>query len=559
MTSATPAVRERLRPPVTLDRLVTPVTVVAFLVLASVSVAYLDIDLSRIGESVAAVPDIADRAWPLETSIMGEAFAAAVETLWMAVIGTTLASLAAVPIAVLAARNTSPHPLLRAAARGVVVVCRVIPDIAFALFFVASTGIGPLPGILALALHSIGMLGRLFTEAVERIDPGPLEAATASGANPLQRLAAGVLPQVTPPFLSAVLYRLDVNFRGATLLGFVGAGGLGLLLQKYGGAPTTYPQLLATVAVIMACCLAFEGVSVFLRRAVGGPLLERPGSRAHRGASVPAYDRATLRVPWTTQRRRIWGFGLLCGLTWVVASVLVDVQLADLARVGTGIVDGIAAFAPTPTTLLQESGGVPFYVDLLDGLGQTLAVALVAIVGCAAIGVPWGLLAARNVAPHSAIYLAARSGLVLGRAVPEAAVAVLAVAVFGLEPVTAVLVLTLAICPFLAKLVADVTEEIRPGPREAVLSTGAGRLQELGAGVWSQIVPAVTSSVLYAFDVMVRAIPILGVIGVGKLGYTMSRAFAGMQYDIVGAIIAGLFVVVLAIQLVSDRLRHALS
>jgi phosphonate transport system permease protein len=107
--------------------------------------------------------------------------------------------------------------------------------------------------------------------------------------------------------------------------------------------------------------------------------------------------------------------------------------------------------------------------------------------------------------------------------------------------------------------VADVTEEIRPGPREAIVSTGAGRLQELGAGVWSQIVPAVTSSVLYAFDVMVRAIPVLGVIGVGKLGYTMSQAFAGMRYDLVGAIVAGLFVVVLAVQLVSDRLRHALS
>jgi phosphonate transport system permease protein len=477
----------------------------------------------------------------------------------MAVLGTTLASVAAIPIAVLAARATAPHPLLSVVARGTVVVCRVVPDIAFALFFVAMTGIGPLPGILALALHSIGMLGRLFTEAVERIDPGPLEAADAAGAGPLQRLSAGVLPQVTPAFLSAVLYRLDVNFRGATLLGFVGAGGLGLLLQKYGGAPTTYAQLLTVVVVIMVCCLAFEGVSVFLRRAVGGPMLDRPGAVTARTADVPGVDRQTLRAPWNASRRRIWAFGVLCGITLVGAAVLVDVDLADLAKLGTGLVDGIVAFTPTPATFLDDTGGVPFYVELLDGLTQTVAVALVAIVGCAALGVTWGLLAARNVAPHPVLYGAARSGLVLARAVPEAAVAVLAVAVFGLEPVTAVLVLILAIWPFLAKLVADVTEEIRPGPREAIISTGATRLQELGAGVWAQIVPAVTASVLYAFDVMVRAIPILGVIGVGKLGYTMSQAFRGMQYDLVGAIIAALFVIVLAIQLVSDRLRHALS
>lgn len=561
MASVSPVVRESLAPPVTVRRLLTPATALTFVILACVSLAYLDFDLSRVGQAVAAVPDIAGRALPPDFGVTREALAAAVETLWMAVLGTTLATVLAVPIAVGAAHNTTPHPVVRTVARAVIVVCRVVPDIAFALFFVVSTGIGPLPGILALALHSIGMLGRLFTEAIERIEPGPVEAGTAAGAGPVQRLTAGVLPQVVPSFLAVALYRLDVNFRGATLLGFVGAGGMGLLLQKYGGAPTTYPELAAVVLIIMACCLVFEGVSVVLRRAVGGVLAGRPGQGdgSGRPARAPAIDRERLRVPWTSDRRRVWAFGTLAVATVVAAALLVEVRWADLGRLADGFLATAVAFVPTSGTLLAEAGGVPFWADLLDGMVQTLAVSLVAIVACAAIAVPWGLLAASNVAPHRLLYAPARAGLVLARSVPEAAIAVVAVAVFGLEPITAVLVLTLAVCPFLAKLVADVVEEIRPGPREGVLAAGATRWQELFAGVWAQVVPSITSSVLYAFDVMIRAIPLLGIIGVGKLGYTMSQGFAQLQYDLVGAIIAALFVVVLAVQLVSDRLRRTLA
>lgn len=550
----------RLVPPVRAGRVVTPATVVAFLGLAIVSLVYLDFDLSRVGQSIAAVPDIAQRALPPDPSVLPQALALAVQTLWMAVLGTALATVAGAVVAVGAARHTSPHPLVRGAARGVVVVCRVIPDIAFALFFVVSTGIGPLPGVLALALHSIGMLGRLFTEAIERIDAGPLEAATAAGASWSQRLTAGVLPQVVPAFLAATLYRLDVNFRGATLLGFVGAGGVGLLLQRYGSAPTTYSQLATVVLVIMTCCLVFEGISVVLRRTVGGLLLGRPGRAEDNDTSdLPRFDRVRLAVPWTPRRRRAWTFGLGTFAVVVVAGWFVDIQAADLGKLASGLGASALAFLPTPQTLLAEAAGVPFWVDLVNGLGQTLALAFVAIVLCVLAGVPWGMLAASNVAPNRPVNLVARGGLVVARSVPESAVAVLAIAVFGLEPVTAVLVLAIAVCPFLAKLVADVAEEIGAGPREAVMSAGATPTQELVTGVWAQVVPAVTSSVLYAFDTMIRAIPILGIIGVGALGYTMAQAFSLLQYDLVGAIVAALFVVVLAVQLVADRLRRALS
>ncbi|MQA03987.1 MAG: phosphonate ABC transporter, permease protein PhnE [Streptosporangiales bacterium] len=551
---------QALAPPLTIRRLVTPATVLTFVLLAVGSLAYLDFDFSRLGQSIAAVPDIAARALPPDPGVLPQALATAVQTLWMAVLGTALATVAAAAVALLAARPTSPHPALRLVARAVVVVCRVIPDIAFALFFVVSTGIGPLPGVLALALHSIGMLGRLFTEAIERIDESALEAVAAGGATWTQRVTAGVLPQVVPAFLAATLYRLDVNFRGATLLGFVGAGGIGTLLQRYGSAPTTYAQLAMVVIVIMACCLLFEAVSVVLRRTVGGLLLDRPGRAADTVvADVPRFDRSRLVVPWTSARRRVWALGTGTALVVLVAAVLVDIHVGDLVQLTRGFGGTVLEFLPTAATLLDAPAGVPFWVELVQGVGQTLALAFVAILLCVAFGVPWGMLAAANISPHRLLYVPARAGLVLARSVPESAVAVLAIAVFGLEPVTAVLVLALAVCPFLAKLVADVAEEIQPGPREGVFAAGASSPQEFVVGVWGQVVPAVTSSILYAFDTMVRAIPILGIIGVGALGYTMSRAFSLLEYDLVGAIIAALFVVILAIQLVSDRLRAALS
>ena len=179
------------------------------------------------------------------------------QTLWMAIVGTTMGLVLSVPLAFGAARNTTPNGVVMVLCRGVITLARAIPDVVFALVLVRGLGIGVLPGVLALGLHSIGMIGKLFADAIEQIDEQPREAVLSTGATKWQAITTAVVPQVMPSFIAVVLYRLDINLRSSTVLGFVGAGGVGFLLQAelrgldYAGA-------LGVVIVVFVCITLVE-------------------------------------------------------------------------------------------------------------------------------------------------------------------------------------------------------------------------------------------------------------------------------------------------------------
>ena len=150
------------------------------------------------------------------------------ETLAMGVSGTVLASIMALPLAALTARNVCALPWLRSLLRVTQDMIRSIPGLIWGVIFVAAVGFGPLPGVLALAAHSTGMLAKLFSEAMEHVDPAPGAALRAHGVSRLGVLRFSVLPQVTPRLADLVLYRFEHNLRAAMTLGLVGAGGLGV-------------------------------------------------------------------------------------------------------------------------------------------------------------------------------------------------------------------------------------------------------------------------------------------------------------------------------------------
>ncbi|MCD1259344.1 phosphonate ABC transporter, permease protein PhnE [Paenibacillus athensensis] len=154
------------------------------------------------------------------------------ETLQMAILGTTAGALLAVPVALLASRNVSRYPALYIPARFILNLLRAMPELLYATLFVTVVGIGPLAGVLALLIFSFGIVSKLLYESIEAIDPGPLEAMTAVGANRLQWIHFGVVPQITASFISYFLYTFEVNVRASAVLGMVGAGGIGFLLER---------------------------------------------------------------------------------------------------------------------------------------------------------------------------------------------------------------------------------------------------------------------------------------------------------------------------------------
>ncbi|OMF37327.1 phosphonate ABC transporter, permease protein PhnE [Paenibacillus sp. FSL H8-0548] len=149
------------------------------------------------------------------------------DTLAISILGTFISTLICLPLAFWAAVNMSSSRAVSGSGKMVLSFIRAIPEIVLALMFIKAVGPGSFAGVLALGLHSVGMLGKLFADEVESMDKGPVEALLATGANRMQILWFAVLPQVLPGFLSYMLYRFEINMRSATILGVIGAGGIG--------------------------------------------------------------------------------------------------------------------------------------------------------------------------------------------------------------------------------------------------------------------------------------------------------------------------------------------
>lgn len=215
-----------------------------------------DATLAKLFIGVPEMGKLLAEMFPPDLSYLDVVLDPMLETVRMAVIGTTFGALLAIPISVLAARNVARAPWLYGPARVVMNLVRTIPELLFAGVFVAIFGLGSTAGVLAITFFSFGLIAKLTYESIESIDPGPLEAMTAVGANKIQWLQFGVVPQVLAQFTAYLLYTFEVNVRASAVIGLVGAGGIGLYLDRslnqlrYDRASTIILFTLAIVLVI---------------------------------------------------------------------------------------------------------------------------------------------------------------------------------------------------------------------------------------------------------------------------------------------------------------------
>jgi len=193
------------------------------------------------------------------------------ETLLIAYVGTLFGALGGFALSFLASANLTPSPWMRFAARRLAEFCRTVPDMVFALLFVVAFGVGPMAGVLALAVHTAGALCKLFAEVVENIDMKPVDGIVAAGGSWRQTVRYAVLPQVAPNFASYAMLRFDINVRAASIMGFVGAGGIGEQLmvairQFY------YTDVSAILLLIIATVMLIDFASERVRHALAGSL-----------------------------------------------------------------------------------------------------------------------------------------------------------------------------------------------------------------------------------------------------------------------------------------------
>ncbi len=222
-------------------------------------------------EEFSAIPANSGRLiqdmFPPNLSIVSKMIPSIAETLQMSLVGTLFGVLASLPLGFLAARNMSPHPLFYYGSRILIGVARSVPDLVWAIYFVIIVGLGPLAGALTLFVDTIGFAGRFFAEAMEEVSPEPAEALQAIGADIPGIFFSTTLPAALPSFVNTSLYSLERAVQSSVVLGLVGAGGIGMMLE----APMTwhdYDQACTVVIVIFLLLLSVERISSIRRKRI---------------------------------------------------------------------------------------------------------------------------------------------------------------------------------------------------------------------------------------------------------------------------------------------------
>ncbi|WP_246205253.1 phosphonate ABC transporter, permease protein PhnE [Agromyces salentinus] len=567
------------------ERIAASLTLVLIVGVAAYAVAESGISIPALFESWGNAERFFERVGGIEFPPAAELAQLTALTLGIVISGTVFAAVLSVPIAYLAASNTTPGRGWQAFGRFVTVLTRAIPDVVLAMVFVLMFTIGALPGILAIGIHSIGMISKLFADAIEQVDEGPRLAIRAAGGSKLQEFTSGILPQVLPSWVATVLHRNDINLRGSVVLGYVGIVGLGMEMS-FAFKSLNYSEGLGIAVVMFVLCVLMEIVSSVIRTAMLGVAPSGRGlgdrmvrgvanARARRsgGRGVSAGERietragldtprpsgnephaasdlhAALRRPWTSTHIRdtAWGW---TALAVVVASVAVcDIAWGDLVTFWAKVPEIAMKFWP-------PNFGSYDAETMLSAMGETIMIALAATLLAVIVSIVVGSLAARNVAPNGTVRGGFRLLLLVVRGIPELILAIVLIVITGLGAQAGTLALAFGGIGLLGKLIADSLEEVSAGPERAVRATGATRAQVYASATVPQGTRALIGHSFYLLDTNIRAATILGIVGGGGIGYYLLNAGQGSNYQVVTSIVFMILVTVLIVEGIAVWMRR---
>jgi phosphonate transport system permease protein len=476
---------------------------------------------------------------------LGELLSLTAMTLGIVVLGTLLAAILSVPVAWLAAANTTPNRWTRAVGRLIGVLARAVPDVVMAMVFVLMFSLGALPGILAFGLHSVGMISRLFADAIEQANPGPPRAIQAAGGSRFQVFVSGIVPQVFPSWVATTIHRADINLRGSVLLGYAGVAGLGLAMRN-AFAVLNYSLGLGYAVAILLLCVGMELVSTAARYQLLGGARRRDKTLKPHLSPAQRSNRVAAK-----RSNRKWLIALVVLLLVAGSVVVCQIAWHDLISFW-GYVPQVAAQFWPPNA---GSYGLPRFAG---AMATTVMIALAAVTLALPASLLLGSLAARNVAPNRTVRAISRLCLVIIRAIPELVLAIVLIIVTGLGAPAGTLALAVCGIGLLGKLVADSLEENPRGPETALRTVGASRLQVYTGATLPMVRRAVIGHAFYLLDTNIRSATILGIVGGGGIGYYLLTASQGSRYGQVTLIVGLIVTVVLVVEALAMWARRAL-
>ena len=503
------------------ERLRLPLLVAIVVLCAWVCGFSLSTLIGRGGE----MGNILGQLFPADLAYLPKVLPLLLDTLRMSLLGTFAGALVALPLTGLCSRLASGHSHLAAVLRWLIHLLRAIPVLVVALLCSFVWGTGTFAGAFAIASYSLGLLARMGWEAVEHEDLQPMEALCSAGCGRWRAFWRACLPQVLPGYLSDALYVLEANIRHAAILGYVGAGGLGILLNEK-IAWREWSRVGTILLLLYLVVFAMETFSSWLRRLLEGKIsLSRGG------------------------RRGLWCLAALAVL-WSAATISTPSVTAGGLTVFRGILTGL--LHPDWSLIWNfTKKGVPYLC--LETLAMTVAGTAIG----AAVAVPIALLGSRNISgPWRAGVL--KLLLLALRTLPAIVTGLLFIRVTGPGSFAGLLTLAVLSVSMCCKLYIGALDAMDLQAVHALESMGCGRLAVLRHGVWPQAKGPMLSAALYRFDVNLREAAVLGLVGAGGLGTPLLFAMNGYLWSQAAVYLAGLLVLVLVAGAVADRSRRHL-
>jgi phosphonate ABC transporter permease subunit PhnE len=465
-----------------------------------------------------------------------------IQTIAMGLMASILSTIIAVPVSFLAAHNVMSRirggQVIYYATRGILNFVRAIDTIVWGLIVIVWVGLGPFAGVIALTIHSVAALGKLFSEEIEHIDPGPVEAVTATGADLTQTIGYAVVPQIIPAFLSYALLRWDINMRSATVIGFVAGGGIGFFVietVRQGG----YQQYATALWLVAIVIIIVDFISAKMRERIT--------------RDQPAQDETAKRPVFS--KLRIAFYVIISLVVFVYCWRVSEMSIRGLLHPGKNFGQLISDFVNidlSPSVLkvvVQQMIVTIFQAMLATTLGALAAF-------------PFSFLAAKNMTGRSRLsawlYRVTRGMFNILRSIEALLYVVIFVFWVGIGPFAGMLALAITSFALIGKLFSEAIENIETGPIEAVNATGADRLQMIAYAVLPQIVPPFVSYFIYQWDINVRMATIIGFAGGGGIGLTLTTFFGSLQYHKAGTVIAFIVLTVALMDFASAKLRQNL-
>ncbi len=489
--------------------------------------------LFRILSGMPDMLNLLGRMFSPELSYISEAMPRLLETVEMALVSTTLGVLTGVLIALLTAKNTTPHRIISQTLGPLLTFFRTIPNLIWAAMLVTVFSVGKFPGMIALTITAVLITVKLLREYIETLNKNRLQGVESVGGSKIQVLRFAVLPAIFEHSLSVYFMVLEINIRSATILGLVGAGGIGQILWRDLNH-LRYDNLATLIILLFVTILIIDFISLALRKNVNKFYIPR--------TSIASFK---------LQQQKKWGgvmVLLIAGFLWLFFSLEITPERL-LLGLGSG----------RDMLLRMVQIDVSYLPRLLEGLLESVYIALFATITGGAGAVVLSYFTAYNTAPSPGVAMILKGAVNLLRTFPPIIVAIIFFRGVGPGPLAGAMALGIYTLGVMTKLYSEVIESTGPGIQQSIMVTGSTNLNSYRYGILPETFPNFISLMLYRLESNIRTSTILGIIGAGGVGTLLSTNITWRNWERVGLLILGIALLMILIEKSSESLRKKLA